>query len=88
MKNVNIELLLNNYGEVINLKPKNKIIRPDDFNKNFYFIKSGYLYQYYIIKGKKHVFRLIEPNNYCESISTLRGEKNNFEYIETITKLI
>ncbi|WP_367899146.1 Crp/Fnr family transcriptional regulator [Leptospira sp. WS58.C1] len=87
MKKENIEILLKDNGEVLNLKPKSKIIKPDEFNKNFFFIKSGILYQYYIVKGKKHVFRLIEPNDFCESITILRGDKNNFEYIETITEV-
>jgi CRP-like cAMP-binding protein len=87
MKKDKIELLLKEFGETVYLKPKSKIISPDISNKFFFFIKSGYLKQYYLIKGKKHVFRLIEPHDFCESITILRGDKNNFEFIETISEV-
>lgn len=87
MKNDKIEQLLRNYGEVLEFKPKSKIISPDNSAKYFFYIQSGYLQQYYQIKGKKFVFRLIEPNDFCESITILRGDKNNFEFIETVSKV-
>ncbi|HMV42063.1 MAG TPA: hypothetical protein PK079_12150 [Leptospiraceae bacterium] len=79
---------LTEFGELLCLKPKIKIVSPSLKDKSFFFIKNGYLQKYYSIKGKKHVFRLIESGDYCESFTVLQGEKNNYEYIETVSDTV
>ncbi|MDX1957731.1 MAG: hypothetical protein SFU98_04110 [Leptospiraceae bacterium] len=76
---------LNEYGKSLSFKSKTKILSPNLKEKFFFYIETGYLQQYYLIKGKKHVFRLIEPNTFCESFTILNGEVNNFEFIETVS---
>ncbi|GBF50447.1 hypothetical protein LPTSP4_19720 [Leptospira ryugenii] len=87
MNRERLERLLPGYGEPRTLRPKTKLIFPGHTEKQFFFILSGHLQQYYSIKTKKHVFRFIGPNDFCESITLLRGEPNTIETIETVTEV-
>lgn len=67
--------------------PKSILISPKSKERLFYYVLSGQLQQYYKIKNKDHVIRLIDEGDFFESIRLLKFGKNEFEYVETVSQV-
>ncbi|MCZ8342314.1 MAG: Crp/Fnr family transcriptional regulator [Leptospira sp.] len=76
-----------NASKSVEFPAKSVLISPNTKERVFFFVVSGQLQQYYKIKGKNHVIRLIDEGDFCESIRLLKFGKNAFEYIETVSKV-
>ncbi|MCZ8237631.1 MAG: cyclic nucleotide-binding domain-containing protein [Leptospiraceae bacterium] len=85
MKIEEVEDKLNGCYEYLNIKKFSKIVSPESSEASFFFIKSGYLKQYYNICKKNHVFRLLQKGDFCGSIAILYGDLNHYEFIETVS---
>lgn len=80
-----VEFLLKECLENLRFKQSSLIVSPNRSEQSFFFIKNGFLKQYYKIDDKKHVFRLIEQGDFCGSITNLYGDPNKYEFIETVS---